>query len=324
MALVQAPSRRYLMIAAVVGIGTLVMTASASSGQITASPLYNLSTFTGSATFKAWPHLFVDQAYNEIYTISPDNIQIFNESGMEIYHFNGTIGDQSIVDAVVLKDGTFVFLTTRYENGAFGYGLVRADYRGEPVGTLEIQGLPESLSDFHPNRILARDGLLYLANLYTMRVVMIDDNGVYRGAYDIAGMLDLGAEEQISDQGMGDIALDGEGNVLFTLPMVGTAYRFSPDGNLLAIGRRGSGPGKFGIPSSITVDAMGNYLVVDTLRCVVIVFDKEGKYVSEFGGRGYRKGRLIAPREAAMDKNNRLYVSQPGKRGVAVYQLTYN
>ena len=52
-----------------------------------------------------------------------------------------------------------------------------------------------------------------------------------------------------------------------------------------SFGTRGSGPGKFNIVAGIAADESGHLFVTDTLRAVVIAFDKELKFVGEFSRR---------------------------------------
>jgi DNA-binding beta-propeller fold protein YncE len=103
-----------------------------------------------------------------------------------------------------------------------------------------------------------------------------------------------------------------------------TAYRLYPDGKMASFGRPGSAPGRFNIVSGIVTDDQGNYLIVDKLKCTVMVFDKNYQYLTQFGFRGFKPGNLIAPDQIAIDKSNRVYVTQNGRRGVSVYKVTHD
>jgi outer membrane protein assembly factor BamB len=94
----------------------------------------------------------------------------------------------------------------------------------------------------------------------------------------------------------------------------------TPDKKMRMFGTRGSSPGKFNIVSGITADDQGNIFVTDTLRCVVIAFDKDFNFKTEFGYRGLDPGNLIAPMELVVN-NDRVYVSQSRSRGVSVYRI---
>jgi DNA-binding beta-propeller fold protein YncE len=77
------------------------------------------------------------------------------------------------------------------------------------------------------------------------------------------------------------------------------------------------------VPGGIVTDASGRYiLVADTLRCCIVVFNKDLKFCTEFGYRGLSPDALIGPMGLAVDGRNRLYVTQLRNRGVNVYQIT--
>ena len=75
--------------------------------------------------------------------------------------------------------------------------------------------------------------------------------------------------------------------------------------------------------AGIVTDDKGYLYLTDTLKCAVLIFDKDFNFLTEFGYRGYGPGNLIAPREITLDSRGRLYVAQAARRGVSVYQVTY-
>ena len=94
-------------------------------------------------------------------------------------------------------------------------------------------------------------------------------------------------------------------------------------GKVRAFGTRGSSPGKFNVVSGIAADDNGNIYVADTLRCVVMIFDREFNFRTEFGYRGLEPGNLIAPMELTVD-SDRVYVAQTRSRGVSVFRVFTN
>jgi DNA-binding beta-propeller fold protein YncE len=109
-----------------------------------------------------------------------------------------------------------------------------------------------------------------------------------------------------------------------TVPSLFRAYIVSPGGAVTWFGKPGGGPGRFNIAAGIARDSKGNYLVVDRLKGSVLVFDKDFNFTTQFGVRGYKPGELISPNDIAIDNQNRIYVTQMGRRGVSVYALNYN
>jgi len=171
--------------------------------------------------------------------------------------------------------------------------------------------------------VIYQDGHFYLENHGDLRIIVIDHEGNFKRGYDLIPLLEL--EEK--DRGNMDIAgfgVDKEGNILFTVPVLFKACILSPDGKLTWFGRPGSISGKFNVIAGIVKDSKGNYLVVDKLKCAVMVFDRNFKFITQFGYRGLKPDNLIVPDDIVIDNNDRIYVTQSRRRGVSVFKLTYN
>lgn len=302
------------------GLVSIFFVASAISAEakFQASYLYHLSNFSGPLPYQ-WATLFVDQAAKEIYAIDQQqgNVTIFNEEGMEIYRFGEGNEFGYITDGAIEGSGDILLLS---------WGkILRCNYRGEPIGKIAFQDFPPEYSSFSPVRFILKDNRFYLADMMAMRIVVTDGTGHFLKGYDIVSMLrEQGMtekDEKRTDTGMFGFSVDRDGNLLCTIPGLFSALRISPVGKVTGFGRSGSGPGKFGVPSGIVSDERGYYYVSDRLRCVVLVFDNDMKFIGEFGYRGYRKGNLIVPDDLAIDGEGRLYVSQAAKRGVSVFRV---
>jgi hypothetical protein len=61
--------------------------------------------------------------------------------------------------------------------------------------------------------------------------------------------------------------------------------------------------------------------VSDRLRCVVLVFDRNLRFQTEFGYRGAQPSNLIVPDDLAVDSNGNVYIGQAANRGVSVFQV---
>jgi DNA-binding beta-propeller fold protein YncE len=301
----------------------LVMTCSTPAmSAVQGKYLYNLSNFTGTIPYEE-VRIFFDRENNEIYVSNrgQGTVKIFNENGMEVYSFGEDADLGSILDGQVEKDGTILLLSYKMEEGAPKYFIVRCNFRGEPTSETEIKDIPAKFSDFAPNRMVLRNGSLYLADINRMKIVVTDMSGEFKDGYDIVAILEL-TEQQRADSGFGGFSVDKDGNIFFTIPVFFRAYKLTPDRNITDFGKRGGGPGKFNVISGIVTDDKGYIYVADKLRCVVMIFDKEFKFQSEFGYRGLRPGRLIVPTNVEVDAKGRLYVTQMRKRGISVFKIT--
>ncbi len=291
------------------------------AGEIRASYLYTLSDFNGPIPYN-WVTLAADPDRRETYVADSGDktVRVFNESGMEIYRF-GDNGELGAISGIAVAPNGDIYILSR-TNGA--YWVTRCNFRGDPQGKLDLKNLPPefAVAAFLPDYIMYRDGHLYLVDRTTMKVVVSDLQGMFEKGYDLGAILGFDDKKR-RETGIVGFTVDQEGDFLFTIPAYFSAYIMTPDKKVRLFGTRGSSPGKFNIVSGIATDEQGNVYVTDTLRCVVIVFDKDFNFRTEFGYRGLDPGNLIAPMELVVN-NDRVYVSQSRSRGVSVYRIFTN
>lgn len=286
---------------------------------VTARYLYSLSNFSGTVPF-GWVRNFVDDERNEVFVVTGDSVSVFNASGMEVYRFGEDLDLGVIRDASVESDGHILLLSLVGD----AFHVTRCNFRGGPLSRIEPRNLPGQFAGTSPGRIVSRDGKLYLADLFAKKVIVIDEEGAFLDGYDIGPFLAGFEDKPGAENNIAGFTVDPEGNLLFTVPTLFKVFRISPDRQLSAFGEPGNLPGKFNIVAGVAVDARGYIYVTDTLRSVVMVFDKEFKFLTQFSQRGLDPGSLIAPNDLAVDKKGRLYVSQARKRGVSVFQIIYD
>ncbi len=284
--------------------------------------LYNLSGFTGTIPYD-WARVVADKTRNEVYVLYQGTLKIFNESGMEIYRFGDDLDLGQVVDITVDENGDIFLLTYKQSGGDTPGEIVHCNFRGEPESKLQIKNMPGEFSKFVPDRMVYQNGNFYLASSMGLQVAVIDHQGTFKKGYDLFPLLELEEKHRGNVEIFG-FNVDKEGNILFTAPVLFRACVLSPDGKLNWFGRPGSVPGKFNIVAGMVRDSKGNYLVVDKLKCAVMVFDQNFKFITQFSERGYKPGYLIAPNDIAIDNLDRIYVTQAAKKGVSVFRLTYN
>jgi sugar lactone lactonase YvrE len=308
-------AKHYRLIFLAVFLGLSSANISGASENVSASYLYTLSNFTGILPV-SWVDISIDESRDEVYVIPGQSIKIFNDRGMEVYSFNegGEIG--SVSDVAADDEGNIIIISSEQKE------IIRCNYRGERVSRIELKNLPPEFSGFFPNRVFFRKGSFYFASLSSKQVVVADREGLFKDGYDIAALIELDEMDR-TDADIVGFSVDREGNILFTMPVMAKAYVLSPDRQVRSFGQRGSRAGKFGVPGGIASDASGRFiLVADTLRCVVMIFNRDFVIQTEFGFRGLQPGNLVGPMQLAVDSKNRLYVTQLRNRGVSVYQIT--
>jgi len=317
MGMATGKQNKTLLPAGWIALVLLAFTPAVSPAVVTGSYMYNLSNFYGTVGYE-WCRPYFDPKTGEIYVAAGGRVQIFNAAGMEIYTFSeGELG--TIQDVSTDSDGNILTLSWSYPD----YFIGKCNYRGELQKEIRPTGIPADFSNFAPNRMIHRNGEIYLVDKTRLRVAVLDRDGAFQRGYDLASLIQV-KEKDRQDNEIFGFSLDGEGNMLFTVPTQFLAYRLTPEGKIDSFGRRGSGPGKFGVVAGIVADGKGNFLVADTLRCVVMIFNKEFQFQSEFGFRGLAPGKLIGPKELESDGGSRVFVTQLRKRGISVYNITEN
>jgi sugar lactone lactonase YvrE len=295
------------------------MLSSAALAEVRVSYLYTLSNFYGSIPYN-WVNLSYDGQRHELYVVDSHerDIRVFNENGMEVFRFgdDGSLG--LVLDAAVKKDGSILVLSRKSQAAS----IVLCNYRGEPLSEIMLKDLPPDFADFAPERLVYRQGRLYLLDATAMRIAVTDDDGLFRQGYDLGALVGVEADQRAGTSISG-FSIDLQGNMLFTIPVRFSAYRLTPDGELTGFGKSGSGPGRFGVVGGIVVDDLGYYYVADRLKSAVIVFDRDLRFQTEFGFRGFKPDNLMGPKNLALDAEGRLYVSQLRSRGVSVFKIDH-
>lgn len=281
--------------------------------------LYNLSNLNGPIKSNG-ASISIDKERDEIYVVDPGerDIGIFNDIGMEVFRFGDDGGLGGVIDVDVDRDGNILVLS----KGLNQSSIIICNFRGEPVSVLEIKNLPSDFSSFTPDRLVCRYGRIYLLDSKSLRIAVTNDEGFFENSYDLASLLGV-EEEKRGNTDIGGFSLDPEGNMLFTVPVLFSAFKLTPDGNLASFGKAGSAPGRFGLVGGIVADDRGNIYVADRLKCVILIFDKDFQFQLEFGYRGLGPENLIGPNMIALDNSGRLYVSQLRNRGVSVFKITH-
>jgi hypothetical protein len=171
-----------------------------------------------------------------------------------------------------------------------------------------------------------------------MLVIAVDEAGRFQRGYNLSRQIkpfvprdevrrELAINDwrkkQLDNINLNGFTVDEQGTIFFTVPVLFSAFRLSPRGELTAFGKSGSGKGKFGVASGIATDDMGYIYVSDRLRSVVLVFDRNLRFQTEFGYRGNQPSNLIVPDDLAVDSSGNVYVGQAANRGVSVFKVVH-
>ena len=279
--------------------------------------LYRLSNFSGPIA-STWARIALDETRHEIYTILEKEVRVFNENGMEIYRFgeDGSLG--MVLDLAVNDSGEILVLSrTRTQQS-----IMICDFRGQPIGRFPLTNLPSDFTGFTPDRMVFKNARLHLVDADDLKVVITDATGRFQTGYDIGALLEIPKERRIVTM-INGFSVDAYGNMLFTIPVQFSVHLLTPDGNLTSEIRPGSAPGKFNQVAGIVADDRGYIYVADRLKNAVMIFDRNFRFLKQFGYRGLQQSSLFGPQYMVLDTNGRLYISQLRDHGVSVFKIDY-
>lgn len=85
----------------------------------------------------------------------------------------------------------------------------------------------------------------------------------------------------------------------------------------------GAGADRLSRPTEVAVGRDGKIYVADTFRHRIMVFDKNGKYLTKFGKKGKGKGQIELPSGIAVDNEGRVYVVSYTLNKLLIYDRRY-
>ena len=127
-----------------------------------------------------------------------------------------------------------------------------------------------------------------------------------------------------SIKGAHHIKIDGDGNVWIAVYAAHVVQQYTPDGKLLRTLGTMNKPGRdkdhFNQPTDMAITASGDIYISDGYQNARVVhFDKDGKYVKEWGEPGQKPGQFSIPHAIAVDSKNRIYVADRNNVRVQVF-----
>ncbi len=325
--------RTYSLISIITAIMIIMFAATAFGMKVQFQ--YRLANFNGIVP-SLWARLALDKETTELYALDRHEreVRIFNEAAMQVFAIGEDIELSGADDIALGEEGTLYVV---YGNSP-GHTILKLNYKGEEIDRTGLSGVPEELMPFRPDQVEFVDGHLYLADSNSLSIVIAETGGRFVKGYRLPAILQQNAEKLNLDAedgllkddrqipaSLGGFCVDRHGVMFFTVPAMFAAFKLTGDGKVQSFGQPGSSAGKFGVVGGIGTDGSGNLYIADRLRCVVLIFDRNFKFLTEFGYRGSRPGSLIVPNDVVVDDSRgTVYVSQAANRGVSVYRLISN
>ena len=120
------------------------------------------------------------------------------------------------------------------------------------------------------------------------------------------------------------LRIDPEGNIWLADFGLHVVQKFTPEGELLLTlgvrGKKGKDETHFNMPTDMAITPEGEIFVTDGYgNRRVVHFDKNGKYVSEWGGYGTEPGKFVLPHAIVVDSQGKLYVADRNSGRIQVF-----
>ncbi len=125
---------------------------------------------------------------------------------------------------------------------------------------------------------------------------------------------------------LNDIRIDREGHIFLLSQETSKVYVYGANEELLySFGQKGGSAGKMSRPRGLAVDEKKQCVyVVDYMRHTILVYDNGGKFVYEFGGRGYGPLWFNFPTALSVDRLGRLIVSDLFNNRIQILEVRFD
>ena len=162
-----------------------------------------------------------------------------------------------------------------------------------------------------------QNGHIYIVDK-TARIQVFDRNGKYLRQWQTP-LYQNGKPTGLS--------VDLDGNLIVADTHYFRILFYTPDGQLLEHktlgGTFGHAPGEFGLVTDAVVDSQGNLYVAEYGDFDRIQkFDRNGKFLFQWGGHGNEPGQFIRPQNMVVDKNDFIWVVDACNHRIQVFDAT--
>jgi DNA-binding beta-propeller fold protein YncE len=259
----------------------------------------------------------VDRRHDEVLVTDSGRgrVIIFDTQGTYLFEFGGFEHFTSPIDLAVDSEGYIYILGStsrggrlfRFDfDGVFMYEVGR-DLTAPDGGRLDLRDLAIDASD-----------RLYVLDQSGLQVLVLDREGPLLDQFQLVA--DMSPEDR-REMIIGSMAIM-EDRIYVPNSMLGTVHVHALDGDFLHnIGYSGGTVGEFSFPVAVDVSSDGLVMVLDNHRFNVLCFNREGKFLGEFGGRGFNPGWFYHPTLLAVDPLQQAYVGQIFQNKVQVCRI---
>ena len=246
--------------------------------------------------------LYVDHHHGEVFVADSgsNRIVVFDRDGLYRYQFDCADLIGTPLGVAVDSEGyVFVLGTSRQ-----GQRLLRFDFDGLPLGEVELGGLDGRR--VRELTIDAEDRLVLLDDRWTVHVLGRDGTRVHE--------VDVGTTVPDDERNELILGRPTVRNDRLWIPAstLGHVLVFDLESGEFegSVGVRGNTPGMLNFPVAVDVTSEGIVTVLDRMRFAVVCYTTGGRFLGEFGGKGFRDGWFYHPNLLAVSDDDQVIVGQ--------------
>ena len=264
--------------------------------------------------------LFYDAEADEIYVVDAGNNQLvlFDHDGYPTDSVGEGRGLNNIISGLRHNKKLYVCCGSGNE---FSSGSINVlDNAFFPVQHLVLATERPDLETFIVKRVMATtNDQFYVLQSSNSTINVFSNEWTF--SHQIAPLYEhLGVKEPAD---IVDMAHDQLGTMFFLSEKWGHVFVYDKSENFLfSFGDKGGDKGKLARARGIAVDSKnGRIYISDYLRHAVLVYDMNGQWLYEIGGKGTRAGHFFYPSSVCVDKNGTLYVADTFNHRVQIFSI---
>ena len=268
--------------------------------------------------------LYYDIHQDEFYVIESTRAEVvvFTPDFFPFFSFGPGRGALVPTALTINKDGTLYLAQGTGEKNPDHAMLTVFNAADIKVRDILFKGF-DGADRFYPKSIaLGASGNLYVAGLEYPGIVVLTREGKF---VKYIAPKDTFLEDKASQKAIiTDVYVDWKGRLYLLSEKMGRFYVYDQNDHFLfKAGIKGGSSGKLSRPRGICADPKrGVIYVIDYLRHTGLGYDyKTGKFLFEFGGRGWSPGWFNFPTDIAVDARGRVYVADLFNHRVQVLEF---
>lgn len=264
--------------------------------------------------------LFYDSENDEIYVVDAGNNQLvlFGRDGYPTDTVGEGRGLNNIIGGLRYKNKLYVCCgsTNEFLSGSINI----LDNAFFPEQQLILATERPDQTNFVAKRVMAsRRGWFYVLQSPASAISIFNSEWTF--LHQISPFYEhLGVREPAA---IVDMAQDRHGRMYFLSEQWGRVFVYGENKEFLfGFGEKGGDTGKLARARGIAIDSKNNRVYIsDYLRHTILVYNLEGQWLYEIGGRGTRPGYFFYPSSVCVDNSGILYVADTFNHRVQIFSI---